>query len=276
MKLDYFSLLSPLPFYFNNVGSIKSPTLLEISDIKYPVYQMHLSNLLLDVDSYYEMIDKTNGEYLNSFTKQEKNMILRIRKEYANLDKKYKPNISIYNIMIFDKFLINSLLLALNFFFEDEVTYDSEQKIFVLFNGMVDKDNKKIKTGIIHEGNYDEVVDVILQRVNISKKKDEENLKVKNKIAERLLEKMNKGSKKAKQKEDKKMEIGNLISSISAHSKTLNIVNIWNLTIFQLYDQFTRIRCDDSYTMSSTSVSVWGDSENKFDNTMWFSIINKE
>lgn len=276
MKLDYFSLLSPLPFYINGVGSIKSPTLLEISDIKYPIYQMYLSNLLLDVDSYYEMIDKTNGEYLNSFTKQEKNMILRIRNEYVNLDEKYKSNISLYSIMIFDKFLINSLLLALNFFFEDEVIYDSSQKVFILFNGMVDKDDQKIQTGIIHEGNYDEVIDVILQRVNISKRKDEKKLKVKNKTAERLLEKMKKGSKKAKQKEDKKMEIGNLISSISAHSKTLNIVNIWNLTIFQLYDQFTRIHYDDSYTMNSTSVSVWGDSEKKFDNTMWFSIINKE
>lgn len=276
MKLDYFSLLSPLPFYINGVGSIKSPTLLEISDIKYPIYQMYLSNLLLDVDSYYEMIDKTNGEYLNSFTKQEKNMILRIRNEYVNLDEKYKSNISLYSIMIFDKFLINSLLLALNFFFEDEVIYDSSQKVFILFNGMVDKDDQKIQTGIIHEGNYDEVIDVILQRVNISKRKDEKKLKVKNKTAERLLEKMKKGSKKAKQKEDKKMEIGNLISSISVHSKTLNIVNIWNLTIFQLYDQFTRIHYDDSYTMNSTSVSVWGDSEKKFDNTMWFSIINKE
>ena len=277
MKLDYFSLISPLPFYVNGVGSIKSPTLREISKINYYTYQVYLSNLLLDPGSYYEMIDKTEGAYLCNFTEQEKDTILRIRSEYMNLDEKSKEDISIYNIMVFDKFLIDSLLCTLNFFFEDEIIYDTKNRVFILFNGTVDDNNRKTPTGMIHENNYNEIIDIILQRVNVDKKKDEhKNLKVKNKTAERLLKKMKKAKKEAEKKEDKKMEIGNLISSISAHSKTLNILNIWDLTIFQLYDQFTRVRYEDSYVMNSTSVSVWGDKENKFDDTIWFSIINKD
>lgn len=277
MKLDYFSLISPLPFYVNGVGSIKSPTLREISKINYYTYQVYLSNLLLDPASYYEMIDKTEGAYLCNFTEQEKDTILRIRSEYMNLDEKSKEDISIYNIMVFDKFLIDSLLCTLNFFFEDEIIYDIKKRVFILFNGTVDDNNRKTPTGMIHENNYNEIIDIILQRVNVDKKKDEhKNLKVKNKTAERLLKKMKKAKKETEKKEDKKMEIGNLISSISAHSKTLNILNIWDLTIFQLYDQFTRMRYEDSYVMNSTSVSVWGDKENKFDDTIWFSIINKD
>ena len=277
MKLDYFSLISPLPFYVNGVGSIKSPTLREISKINYYTYQVYLSNLLLDPGSYYEMIDKTEGAYLCNFTEQEKDTILRIRSEYMNLDEKSKEDISIYNIMVFDKFLIDSLLCTLNFFFEDEIIYDTKNRVFILFNGTVDDNNRKTPTGMIHENNYNEIIDIILQRVNVDKKKDEhKNLKVKNKTAERLLKKMKKAKKEAEKKEDKKMEIGNLISSISAHSKALNILNIWDLTIFQLYDQFTRMRYEDSYVMNSTSVSVWGDKENKFDDTIWFSIINKD
>ena len=277
MKLDYFSLISPLPFYVNGVGSIKSPTLREISKINYYTYQVYLSNLLLDPGSYYEMIDKTEGAYLCNFTEQEKDTILRIRSEYMNLDEKSKEDISIYNIMVFDKFLIDSLLCTLNFFFEDEIIYDTKNRVFILFNGTVDDNNRKTPTGMIHENNYNEIIDIILQRVNVDKKKDEhKNLKVKNKTAERLLKKMKKAKKEAEKKEDKKMETGNLISSISAHSKTLNILNIWDLTIFQLYDQFTRMRYEDSYVMNSTSVSVWGDKENKFDDTIWFSIINKD
>lgn len=277
MKLDYFSLISPLPFYVNGVGSIKSPTLREISKINYYTYQVYLSNLLLDPGSYYEMIDKTEGAYLCNFTEQEKDTILRIRSEYMNLDEKSKEDISIYNIMVFDKFLIDSLLCTLNFFFEDEIIYDTKNRVFILFNGTVDDNNRKTPTGMIHENNYNEIIDIILQRVNVDKKKDEhKNLKVKNKTAERLLKKMKKAKKEAEKKEDKKMEIGNLTSSISAHSKTLNILNIWDLTIFQLYDQFTRMRYEDSYVMNSTSVSVWGDKENKFDDTIWFSIINKD
>lgn len=277
MKLDYFSLISPLSFYVNGVGSIKSPTLREISKINYYTYQVYLSNLLLDPDSYYEMIDKTEGAYLCNFTEQEKDVILRIRSEYMNLDEKSKEDTSIYNIMVFDKFLIDSLLCTLNFFFEDEIIYDIKKRVFILFNGTVDDNNRKTPTGMIHENNYNEIIDIILQRVNVDKKKDEhKNLKVKNKTAERLLKKMKKAKKETEKKEDKKMEIGNLISSISAHSKTLNILNIWDLTIFQLYDQFTRMRYEDSYVMNSTSVSVWGDKENKFDDTIWFSIINKD
>lgn len=277
MKLDYFSLINPLPFYVNGVGSIKSPTLREISKINYYTYQVYLSNLLLDPDSYYEMIDKTEGAYLCNFTEQEKDIILRIRSEYMNLDEKSKEDISIYNIMVFDKFLIDSLLCTLNFFFEDEIIYDTKKRVFILFNGTVDDNNRKTPTGMIHKNNYNEIIDIILQRVNVDKKKDEhKNLKVKNKTAEKLLKKMKKAKKETEKKEDKKMEIGNLISSISAHSKTLNILNIWDLTIFQLYDQFARMRNDDLYMINSTSVSVWGDKENKFDDTIWFSIINKD
>ena len=168
-------------------------------------------------------------------------------------------------------------MCTLNFFFEDEIIYDTKKRVFILFNGTVDDNNRKTPTGMIHENNYNEIIDIILQRVNVDKKKDEhKNLKVKNKTAEKLLKKMKKAKKEAEKKEDKKMEIGNLISSISAHSKTLNILNIWDLTIFQLYDQFARMRNDDLYMMNSTSVSVWGDKENKFDDTIWFSIINKD
>lgn len=132
MKLDYFSLISPLPFYVNGVGSIKSPTLREISKINYYTYQVYLSNLLLDPASYYEMIDKTEGAYLCNFTEQEKDTILCIRSEYMNLDEKSKEDISIYNIMVFDKFLIDSLLCTLNFFFEDEIIYDTKKE-FLFF-----------------------------------------------------------------------------------------------------------------------------------------------
>ena len=209
MKLDYFSLISPLPFYVNGVGSIKSPTLREISKINYYTYQVYLSNLLLDPASYYEMIDKTEGAYLCNFTEQEKDTILRIRSEYMNLDEKSKEDISIYNIMVFDKFLIDSLLCTLNFFFEDEIIYDTKKRVFILFNGTVDDNNRKTPTGMIHENNYNEIIDIILQRVNVDKKKDEhKNLKVKNKTAEKLLKKMKKAKKEAEKKEDKKMEIG--------------------------------------------------------------------
>lgn len=276
MKLDYFSLLSPLSYHINNVGSVKSPTLKEISEIGYSTYQFLISNLLINVDSYYEMIDKSNQNYLDNFTSDEKENILSAKANYEKENNDIKKNISIYHIITLDKILIQTVLNSLNFFFDDEVSYDINHNIFLLFNGTVDKNNEKVITGFINEKNYDEIVNVILQRLNISRNQDEySNTKVKNKIAEKILKKIQKANKPTQKKEDKKMEIGNLISAISSHSKTLNILNIWDLTIFQLYDQFTRMKFDDLYLRVSTSVSVWGDSENKFDDTIWFSNIKK-
>ena len=76
-------------------------------------------------------------------------------------------------------------------------------------------------------------------------------------------------------KEDKKLELANLISALASHSMSLNMSNIWNLTIYQLYDQFERQQIEDSYRSSLRSVSIWGDKDNKFDNTLWFTHIKK-
>lgn len=70
------------------------------------------------------------------------------------------------------------------------------------------------------------------------------------------------------------MELPNIISSISSHHNSLNIINVWDLTVYQLYDQFNRQRLGDSFNIQSMSVAAWGDSDGKFDETVWFSLIN--
>lgn len=276
MKLDYFTLLSPSPVYLNGIGSIKSPTLNEISEITYNLYQYYISILLLDIDSYYKNLEKDDYLYLNNFTDTEKEIILKIKKEYDDLEDNKKQNVFFYNILVFDKLVINTIVNAFNFFFVDEITYNENDRVFLLMNGLKDNDGNNVVTGIIHEGNYEDVIDLILQRINIEKPKNEiKGGKPKNKIAEKIMKKMESATKIQKKKEDKKLELGNIISSVASHSKSLNIVNIWDATIFQIYDQFTRNRLDDSYSMNSTSVSVWGDKDKKFNDTLWFSTIHR-
>ncbi len=276
MKLDYFTLLSPSPVYLNGIGSIKSPTLNEISKLTYNLYQYYISVLLLDIDSYYKNLEKNDYSYLNNFSDEERIIILKIKNEYDFLEKDKKKQFSFYNILVFDKHIINTLINAFNFFFEDEVIYNENERVFLLMNGLKNDSNENVVTGIIHEGNYELVIDLILQRINIEKPKDEiKNGKPKNKIAEKIMKKIESAAKIQKKKEDKKLELGNIISSVASHSKSLNIVNIWDATVFQIYDQFTRNRLDDSYSMNSRSVSVWGDKDKKFNDTLWFSTIHE-
>ena len=52
-------------------------------------------------------------------------------------------------------------------------------------------------------------------------------------------------------------------------------MNIWDLTIFQLWDCFSRLSNNSIYDIQSMSVAAWGDKDNHFDPTAWFQTINR-
>lgn len=275
MQLDYFSLLSPEPFSLVGIGKVKSPKLIEISRIGIGTYFAYLNYLLMRVDEYYQMLDTCGIDYFSSMNQSEQETIIQIRKEYESYSQEEQLTIPLYNIIIFDRLVLSAFCEIFNFFFVESVEYDSKQQCFLLYDGSINGEGVKKITGVIHSGNFAVVVDIILQRVHIKRSDiDGGNLKVKNKIAAKLLEKMRKAEKENKKKSDKKMDLGNMVSSISAHARDLNIINVWEITIFQLYDQLSRQRIEDSYTIASTSMSVWGDKKNTFDGDMWLQNIN--
>lgn len=274
IKLDYFTLLSPDPIYINGVGSVKSPTLREISGLENKVntYCFYINLFLLTIKEYYDGFEKENTIF-SYYPKELKNKMLSLKKQYDEIFQDSKDEITFFNYLIHDDILRFEILNALNFFIVEDVRFDEKNLVYLIYD--------KIKTqnpiGIIHSKNYSDVVDIILQRVNIENKKKDENLpKVKNKIAEKLLAKMNKSELHIKNKNDEKMSIANIISSLASHHPTLNITNIWDITIYQLYDQFSRTQLNDAYNLLSTRVSFWGDKENKFDDSLWLSLLNKK
>lgn len=270
MKLDYYTLLSPTPVFLTHVGHIKSPTLLEISNITYRVYNTYINILLMTIDKYYEMINE-NSSYFDKYNEEEKDIILNIKNKYDSSTEEEKSELSFFNIFIYDKNFCHIMQQLLNFFFVEDVVYDPTRSVFLIQNGAVDNNGNTLITGIINNDKYDTVVDVILQLTKTERSiTEDKTAKVKNKIAERLLQKMKNANQKKKKIEDKKYELPNLISALATHSSSLNIINIWNLTIYQFYDQLSRQRLDDTYSSSIRSVSVWGDKDNKFDDTLWF------
>lgn len=206
IKLDYFTLLSPEPILINGVGSVKSPTLRDISKLNnglrsYDVYQTYLSALLTNINAYYEIIEKYGDMYFSNYSEDEKQIILKIKKEYENLSDEDKTKISMFNILIFDKQLVKTVCEALNFFMLDKVIFSDEHMVFLTYNNL--SDDKP--TGYIDQNIYSDLINIILQRVNISNNNSEyENVKVKNKTTARLLEKMKKSNEKSKKKRTKK------------------------------------------------------------------------
>lgn len=251
MKLSYFDLLSPAPIKLIGVGHITSPTLRDIAAIGYDTYQYYLTILSMDLKNYL----KITGMF----------------EQYESLPDKEKEQINIFNILLSNEDTRNSLVEILNFFIKESVSYSVQDNCFLIRR---DSDN----VGIITQENYYQVCDVIC-RCSCIKSGDNEDLsKIKSKKALEIFKKIKKGrEQKAKQtKADKNMELGNIISAVSNKSQSINIINIWDLTVFQLWDCFSRISNNSIYDIQSMSVATWGDKDNSFDASAWFKKIETE
>ena len=304
MKLDHFTLISRKPLKVTNIGSIKPIFLHEIEDITIHVYNNFLSILMLDIDTYYKWMEKED-DYFRYYSQEQKQKVLDVKKQYEELDTEEKLSISFYDLLMYDELLICSFIEAFDFFFEEEVDFvvngneitdaqfsfitynkiDTPQKI-KLNNGneySTIKTNREL-VGVINRSNFKDVVDIILQRNSVQREEEitaEDLTKVKNKNkVMQLMEKMKKGQKQLDKTREKKREekgvasdteLANIISCVAAKNHNgLNMINIWDMTIYNLYEQFKLIRENNIHDAETLSVFVWGDKSNKFDIDAWF------
>lgn len=225
------------------------------------MYQYYLNILLMDLKMFFTMINRPD--------------------DYEKLSDEEKLNISVYDLLIQDAQTALLLQTALNFFIKEDVEYSPKHKEFaVRGNVMVKEQDKMVEKyaiiGVISRDNYQDVVDVICQRNNIKTKDVADPNKVKSKKALAILQKIKKGRDEMAKatKSDKNMELGNIISAVANRSQSLNIVNIWDLTVFQLWDCFARLTNNNVYDINAASISAWGDKDKKFDFNGWFKKLN--
>lgn len=268
MKLDYGSLISPTPLKLN-ICSIKSPTLREISNLsaKFKTYNGYLSIILTDIKSYYRIVENEEFDYFSRHTEDEKKQILKIKKEYEGLVGDEKLKVRTLDVFHFDKQIIKELQEALSFFICEKILYSFEDRAFIVYN-----EDKVI--GAINSQSYPDVTDIILQMNWIHKDiLQEDKTKVKNKKALEILEKLNK-AKTVSKKADERLEFPNIISSIAAYHNSINMLNIWDLTIYQIYDLFERMQSNTVFDIKSIAVA-FGAKDDKFNAGQWFDYIKR-
>lgn len=254
MKLDYATLISPYPMSVQQIGHIKSPTLKEIwnPDITYNGYSMYLSLLLMDMPTYCEKFNPQLSEWFNSLSDEEKSQLnmFDMITQSAELQEQYRR--------------------MLEFFFVESVVWDENNHAYFAY---VDKsdDGKIIPVGIIHKGIWADLCDVILQRCGVSQKDKPQELKFKSKAAERIWKKTH----KKESKENKNIELPNIVSAYAAFANGINIINIWDMTVYQVYDQFQRQQLNNYFDISCMSIAAWGDKDNHFDNEQWYKNIHE-
>lgn len=74
--------------------------------------------------------------------------------------------------------------------------------------------------------------------------------------AKKILEKLQKGKKKVEEIKRKEnsgedtMDFYSIVSAVSTKSNSINKLNVWDLTLHQLYDEFDRLQIIDGYNTS--------------------------
>ena len=259
MRLDYGTQLSPVPITLS-IGTLRKPTLKEISQITFDRFSFYEFFLKLSPETYYTKLRKENdGEaFWDSLTEEE------------------QDKITIYNIIEEDEKIRSTYVEIFNFFFVETVIYQEGFFILLKENTAIDNPDKIKREqvrGAIAKDNFSQVMSLLQQICCIYNEEESlDDMKFKNNLARKLMEKMLKAKKKEQEtkKSDLNLTIPNIISSLANKHPSLNYVNIWDLTIFQLLDAFNRTQANSMYDIDSTRVSVWGDEKKTFDISLWY------
>lgn len=249
MKLSYEDLISGDAIPIVGVGHIKSPRLRELKPaqgVGYTTYNLYINLLAWEKNELLDFARSVSGKKLKALDNEK---------------------ITSFDAAILIDGMRNLLQSAMGFFLIEEIVWDDKTRSY-LTN---DKETKK-QVGVINRENFDEVRDLMLQLnyINVSHNSkppafSSEKARVLWEAAQRHLK------ESAKKPSDKRMELGNIISKISCVGVGYTLLNIYDLTVFQLYDQFFQYGYLRAMNISDMAFSNHGGK--KFDIQAWLKPI---
>ena len=229
-----------------HVGYLRKFPISEISQ-NYSTYSLYLDIMTMTTAGYFERKKKLE--------------------EYDALSIDEKSKLNVFTLLSHDQEYQWMFLAALNFFFRESVQYDPTANMYITYEV---KDGEPKAIGAITYTMWGEISEMIAQMNHVSIEMDEQDLsKSADERTKKVMEKLRKGRKALKKAREKtngaRMELGNLTSIIATFVNGYNYMNVYDLTVFQLYDTYNRFLMGDVYEINRMAVSVWGDKEKKFD-----------
>lgn len=251
-------------------------TLGEIRDMGYTYYMNQLQWLLPSVD-----------DFIKSTEDIEKKMVLMTERN---------------KLKVFDFFsrlggneLREVAMTALSTVFKTKDIYFLEEHGMIVFDfyklgvfykdedGRIQIDSEKLDTlpeenlRVLHRDNFDEVVQVMKFQNGIAKVNKEDIENPADEATRKLMEQMKENREKVNRMKsleqpdgDDSIDISDIISAVSAKSYSVNKFNIWDLTLYQLYDEYGRLELIDNYDVSVRAIMAGAE---KVDLTHWSSKI---
>lgn len=230
IELEEFDLISGAPVMIDGV-SVYPPTLGQIKQVGFRKYQEYVSALLMSPEDFLQ------PEQLDS------------------LGAARDPLIFITEIPP----LRDALIASLSFFLHEQITYSDD--IGYAING-APMSLEQIRS----------IRPVILRLCCVTDSQSAPPTKFRNEKARKIYEKIQK--RKLEQEKAKKrrgnpdMELANLLSAFCAFSPTYNLLNVWDLTIFQFYDQYMRLNNKIQLDIIGLRWAAWGKED--FDFSVWY------
>lgn len=251
MNLSYESLICGCPIQIEGIGTFMPPKVRELTPngIGTFTYNLYVTIFTWDKDDFVDFVKKTTKRSLAPLTKNKK--------------------ITAFDAITLFQDTRELLSEALGFFLFEEVNWDETNRKFVVTS----KEGEKI--GEICRDNYEDVKDVVLQMNYIKVGQSAKPITHSSKKSQALWEKAQEYLKKesVKDAKDKTYELGNIISKLCAVGIGYTLFNVYDLTIFQLYDQFFQYGYLRAMDLNEMAFSNHGGE--KFDIRAWLKPILK-
>ena len=229
-----FDYLCDEPYYVQNIGHLKCPTLREIRKITYNTFLY-----------YANMLSCTLEDYLKIHNLQEK---------YNELSDKEKEKNTLFFLLLYSN--TNLLFNILSAFIVEEVIFNDKTSTFEIFEN---KRDGKEKIGHIGNDNFEEFREQ-MQYILGTKVVEAKEQKFKNRLAQKMFDKLQKHAKEHKRNSDENYCLDNMIKKYCTHNKVgINILNVWDMTYYQFMQMFneycTGRQCDFNDMMAANTFS---------------------
>ena len=199
----------------------KQPKLRDIKDIGLQTYYAYISFLLVSAEEYLISIKR---EDLIPFFKQH--------------------NLTMFDIYRDNPYERQFFIEALSFFIDGEIEFKNGE--FLINN-----------TNIINKEIYQKILEIIAEINCLKVNKQQETYA--NEKARKIAEKIQQAKQKRSSVQSKdSISLADIISAVASRKESLNLLNIWDLTIYQLYDHYNRLIAEDEFDIHAMNYAYWG------------------
>lgn len=235
---------------------IKPYKLKEVQEYGYTRYMQNLQWMFMSVDDFISSVEDESK--LNILRKKKDN--LKAFDFYCKLGGADILALLMMSLQIVfrteDVILLDNSVIALNF--EKKGIAYRDEKGSIKIDSEILEMYREDELEIVHRDNFDDIVKVVKLQNYIMKAKEDVKSNPADDKARQLIEQMEANRKKVQAKknitknnsQENNIDISDIISAVSTKSNSINKLNVWELTIYQLYDEYSRLELIDSYDFS--------------------------